>query len=79
MGAATSIRIDGNVLLCGQDAHAFNTTVRENLLLANRSASERDLLATLDVVCLAEWVGTLPDGLDTLVGEGPHDGASPRR
>jgi len=58
-----------NVLLCGQEAHVFNTTVRENLLLANRQAGERDLARALEVVCLTDWVRTLPDGLDTIVGQ----------
>jgi thiol reductant ABC exporter CydC subunit len=57
------------VLLCGQDAHLFNTTIRENLLLARRNAGERDLLAALRAVELDGWVADLPDGLDTFVGD----------
>ncbi len=57
------------VLLCGQDAHLFNTTIRENLLLARREASEQELLAALRTVELDGFLATLPQGLDTLVGE----------
>lgn len=57
------------VLLCGQDAHLFNTTVRENLLLARRDATEQELRAALDAVRLGAWVSELPDGLDTFVGQ----------
>jgi thiol reductant ABC exporter CydC subunit len=56
------------VLLCGQDARLFNTTVRENLLLARRDASERELEDALACVELDAWVERLPAGLDTLVG-----------
>jgi ATP-binding cassette subfamily C protein CydC len=57
------------VLLCGQDAHLFNTTVRENLLLARRDASESELWSALRAVELDEWVRGCADGLDTFVGQ----------
>lgn len=56
------------VLLCGQDARVFNTTIRENLLLARRDASEQELERALGCVELGGWVRELPDGLDTVVG-----------
>ena len=58
--------------LAGQDAHVFDSTIRENLRLARRDASDDELLAALGRARLREWVEALPDGLDTLVGE---DGA----
>lgn len=55
--------------LGAQDPHVFDTTVRENLLMARRSATEAELQAVLERVGLAEWVAALPDGPDTGVGE----------
>ncbi|NEC16548.1 thiol reductant ABC exporter subunit CydD [Streptomyces sp. SID8014] len=55
--------------LCAQDAHVFDSTLRENLLLADRSASEERLREALAQARLLEWAETLPDGLDTPVGE----------
>ncbi|MFF0890193.1 thiol reductant ABC exporter subunit CydD [Streptomyces sp. NPDC003456] len=55
--------------LCAQDAHLFDSSLRENLLLARRDADEEDLRAVLARVRLLDWAGSLPDGLDTLVGE----------
>ncbi|MFD5709686.1 thiol reductant ABC exporter subunit CydD [Streptomyces pharetrae] len=55
--------------LCAQDAHLFDSTVRENLLLARRDATEGELRAALARARLLEWADSLPDGLDTLVGE----------
>ena len=58
-----------SVVLIAQDAHVFTTSVRENLLLARRGATEPELWAALEAVALAEHVRLLPGGLDTLVGE----------
>ncbi|MER5947517.1 thiol reductant ABC exporter subunit CydD [Streptomyces sp. NPDC001904] len=55
--------------LCAQDAHLFDSSVRENLLLAKKDAGEDELRAALGRVRLLEWADALPDGLDTLVGE----------
>ncbi|WP_030735951.1 thiol reductant ABC exporter subunit CydD [Streptomyces sp. NRRL S-31] len=55
--------------LCAQDAHLFDSSVRENLLLARKDATEADLRAALARARLLDWVDSLPDGLDTLVGE----------
>jgi ATP-binding cassette, subfamily C, bacterial CydC len=53
----------------GQDAHVFNSTIRANLDLARPDSSEEELWEALRRAQLARWVSTLPDGLDTLVGE----------
>ena len=55
--------------LAGQEAHVFNSTIRENLLLARPGAAEPELLDVLRRARLDDWVASLPLGLDTLVGE----------
>jgi ATP-binding cassette subfamily C protein CydCD len=55
--------------LCAQDAHLFDSSVRENLLLAKKEATEDELRAALERARLLDWADGLPDGLDTLVGE----------
>lgn len=55
--------------LVSQDDHVFDSTLRENLLLARRSASEDELWAALARARLRDWVDGLPGGLDTEVGE----------
>ncbi|MFH8888364.1 thiol reductant ABC exporter subunit CydD [Streptomyces sp. NPDC017949] len=55
--------------LCAQDAHLFDSSVRENLRLARTGASEAELREALAAARLLEWVDGLPDGPDTLVGE----------
>ncbi|MFG2724006.1 thiol reductant ABC exporter subunit CydD [Streptomyces canus] len=55
--------------LCAQDAHLFDSSVRENLLLAKKDATEDELRDALHRARLLDWAESLPDGLDTLVGE----------
>jgi thiol reductant ABC exporter CydC subunit len=55
--------------LAGQEAHVFDSTIRANLRLARPDATEDDLHLALRRAHLDAWVDSLPDGLDTLVGE----------
>ncbi|MFF4256408.1 thiol reductant ABC exporter subunit CydD [Streptomyces sp. NPDC001663] len=55
--------------MCAQDAHLFDSSVRENLLLAKKDATEDELRDALKRARLLDWADSLPDGLDTLVGE----------
>ncbi len=52
-----------------QDGHLFHDTVRANLLLARPGAADEELWDALGRARLAEVVRSLPDGLDTVVGE----------
>ncbi|MGW3160373.1 ABC transporter ATP-binding protein [Streptomyces sp. NPDC001089] len=52
-----------------QDGHLFHESVRDNLLLARPSATEGELWDVLRRARLEELVRSLPDGLDTVVGE----------
>lgn len=54
---------------CAQDAHVFDSTLAANLLLARPDATDAQLLEALQAVRLDEWVDSLPDGLQTMVGE----------
>ncbi|MEV0126179.1 ABC transporter ATP-binding protein [Streptomyces sp. NPDC050703] len=52
-----------------QDGHLFHESVRDNLLLARPDASEDELWDVLRRSRLEDLVRSLPDGLDTVVGE----------
>ncbi|WP_078859995.1 thiol reductant ABC exporter subunit CydD [Streptomyces sp. NRRL F-2747] len=74
LSGADARTLDGDevrrmVGLCAQDAHLFDSSVRENLRLARTGASEEQLREALAAARLLEWADGLPDGLDTLVGE----------
>jgi thiol reductant ABC exporter CydC subunit len=55
--------------LVAQDAHVFDSTLEENLRLAKRGATERELDDALDAARLLNWTRELPAGLQTEVGE----------
>ena len=55
--------------LAGQEAHVFNSTIRENLLVGRPGASDPELEDALRRARLYTWVASLPLGLGTLVGE----------
>ncbi|MEU8621172.1 thiol reductant ABC exporter subunit CydD [Streptomyces sp. NPDC048623] len=74
IGGTGAAGLDGDdvrrfVGLCAQDAHLFDSTLRENLRLARTGASDEELREALRRARLLDWVDALPDGLDTLVGE----------
>ncbi|MFD0972594.1 ABC transporter ATP-binding protein [Plantactinospora endophytica] len=55
--------------LVTQDGHLFHDTIRANLLLARPGATEDELWDSLRRARLADLIESLPDGLDTVVGE----------
>jgi len=55
--------------LLTQESHVFDTSIRENLLLAKPGASDLRLWKALYAARLGQFVECLPQGLDTMVGE----------
>ncbi|MDP9330188.1 MAG: ABC transporter ATP-binding protein/permease [Actinomycetota bacterium] len=52
-----------------QDGFLFDATVRENVRFGRPGASDREVEASFEELGLADWVESLPEGLDTPVGE----------
>ncbi|MFF8599208.1 thiol reductant ABC exporter subunit CydD [Streptomyces sp. NPDC015232] len=74
IGGTDAAELDGDAVrrlvgLCAQDAHLFDSTLRENLRLARTGADDDELREALRRARLLDWVDSLPEGLDTLVGE----------
>ncbi|MFE7722507.1 ABC transporter ATP-binding protein [Nocardia rhizosphaerihabitans] len=65
----TTESIQRTVGLVTQDGHLFHDTIRANLLLAQPEATEEQLWDALRRARLGDLVGSLADGLDTVVGE----------
>ena len=59
----------GRISLVSQDTYLFNDSLRANVALARPDADIKEILAALDQAALAEFVISLPEGLDTRVGE----------
>ncbi len=58
---------------CGPAAHLFDSTLRENLRLARPGATDDELVVALGHARLGAWFASLPDGLDTALGD--HGGS----
>ena len=52
-----------------QDAHMFHDTMRANLLYARPAATEAEIWDALEAAQIAGLVRSLPDGLETVVGD----------
>jgi ATP-binding cassette subfamily C protein CydC len=57
------------VAVVSQDTHLFNTTVRENIMIANLSASEEQIVQAAKAAQIHDFVRSLPEGYNTFVGE----------
>ncbi|MCQ0018980.1 ATP-binding cassette domain-containing protein [Actinomadura madurae] len=60
------------VALVTQEVHVFAGPLAADLRLARPGATGADLRAALAAVGALEWARALPDGLDTVVGDGGH-------
>ncbi|MDQ0217470.1 ABC transporter ATP-binding protein [Peribacillus cavernae] len=52
-----------------QDPFLFNASIRENLLLVEPNASEEQMWGALEFASAADFVGRLPNSLDSLIGD----------
>src|SRR5499427_6872657 len=57
------------ISLVSQDTYLFNDTLRANVALARPEAGEAAIHRALEQAALADFVASLPEGLDTMVGE----------
>lgn len=58
-----------NIVMVPQTVTIFTGTIRENLLIANPAATDQEMWQALEDAKLADWVKSLPEGLDTQVGD----------
>ena len=65
----TFVSLSATIGMVTQDAHLFHDTIRANLLFAKPDATEAELEAALAGAQIATMVSTLPEGLDTVVGD----------
>lgn len=68
----TLTSLGANLGIVFQDTFLFHASIRENLLYARPDATEAELEAAVRDAHLLEFVRSLPDGYDTVVGERGH-------
>ena len=69
---ATLQSLRDSIGVVAQDAHMFHDTIRANLLYARPDAQEADLVAALQAAQIWPLVSSLPEGLETVVGDRGH-------
>ena len=62
--------IRGNITIISQNPYIFNMTIRENLKLVKSDMTEKEMVRACKMACLEEFIESLPDKYDTLIGEG---------
>lgn len=62
--------IRDNISIITQNPYIFNFSIKENLLLTSPDASDEEIKNACHIAALDTFIDTLPDGYDTIVGEG---------
>ncbi|MDF2568811.1 MAG: putative multidrug export ATP-binding/permease protein [Sporomusa sp.] len=57
------------ISVVSQDTYLFNTTIRENIMLARPEATEAEFKNAIDGAMLGELIDKLPHGLETMTGQ----------
>lgn len=63
-------RAAASFVITPEDAHIFETTILENLRVANGQLSVKEGEELLIEAGLGQWISSLPDGLETELGSG---------
>lgn len=62
--------IRNNISVVTQNPYIFNMSIRDNLKLVDPHLTDKKMKEVCEIASLNEFIGTLPDKYDTLVGEG---------
>lgn len=65
----SSEQLHDMIAVVPQQVHLFNTSIAENLKLANPSASQAQIESACNIAQIHEFIAEQPDGYDTWVGE----------
>ncbi len=62
--------IRGNITIISQNPYIFNMSIKDNLKLIKTDITEEEIKKACKTACLDDYIESLPDKYDTLVGEG---------
>lgn len=62
--------IRNNIAVVTQNPYIFNMSIKDNLKLVDPNLTEKKMKEVCEIACLNDFINTLPDKYNTLVGEG---------
>lgn len=62
--------IRGNITIISQNPYIFNMSIKDNLRLVKRDLTDKEMKSACKMACLDEYINSLPDKYDTIIGEG---------
>lgn len=62
--------IRGNITIISQNPYIFNLSIRDNLRLVKENITDEEMIEACKTACLEDFIKSLPDGYDTVIGEG---------
>jgi ABC-type multidrug transport system fused ATPase/permease subunit len=62
--------IRGNISIITQNPYIFNFSVKDNLSLVKEDMTDKEMIAACKLACIHDFIMTLPDKYDSVVGEG---------
>ena len=62
--------IRGNISIITQNPYIFNMSIKDNLKVVKRNITDKEIKKVCKLACLDEFIESLPDKYDTIVGEG---------
>ena len=62
--------IRGNITIISQSPYIFHLSIRDNLRLVQPDMTEDEMIDACKLACIHDFIMSLPDGYDTVVGEG---------
>lgn len=61
--------IRGNITIISQNPYIFNMSIRDNLKLVKEDLTEEEMISACKLACLHDFIESLPDKYDSVVGE----------
>jgi len=62
--------IRGNITIISQNPYIFNLSIRDNFRLVKEDLTEEEMINACKLACLDDFINSLPDKYDTIIGEG---------
>ena len=62
--------IRGNITIISQNPYIFNMSIKDNLKIVKSDLTNKEMIEACKIACLDDYIKSLPDKYDTIIGEG---------